>query len=55
MQLYGTAKDEAQADNDIRYDEHSLVWDLYFLRPANKVYALTDSEGGSFFITERLI
>lgn len=36
-----------QAENDIRYDEHSLIWDLYFLSPSNEVYALTDDEGGS--------
>jgi hypothetical protein len=36
-----------QADDDIRYDEHSMVWHLYFLNPANEVYEVQTSGGSS--------
>lgn len=36
-----------QQANDIRYDEHSMVWHLYFLNPANEVYEVTTSGGAS--------
>lgn len=47
-----------QAKNDIRYDEYSMIWELYFLNENNEVYAVKDSKGESLIktdITARMI
>ncbi len=36
-------KYDNQQDNDIRYDEHSMVWHLYFLSEDNEVYEVQKS------------
>ena len=41
-----------QAENDIRYDEHSIVWHLYFLDANNEVYEILRENGESMIHLE---
>jgi starch-binding outer membrane protein, SusD/RagB family len=40
-----------QASKDIRYDEHSMVWKLYYLNEANVVYELKNTNGTNIINT----
>ncbi len=40
-----------QAESDIRYDEHSMVWRLYYLNEENQVYEVTNANGSSLIST----
>ena len=48
-----------QSESDIRYDEHSMVWHLYFLDDqTNEIYEVTNTNGTSLIskeITPRMI
>ena len=47
-----------QAESDIRYDEYSMVWRLYYLSESNEVYEVTNADGSSLIntaITPRMI
>lgn len=47
-----------QKDMDIRYDEHSMIWHLYFLSESNEVYEVTNAQGNSLIstaITPRMV
>jgi len=47
-----------QAANDIRYDEHSIIWHLYFLNENNEIYEVTNASGNSLIskaITPRML
>ena len=49
---------KGQSANDIRYDEHSMIWHLYFLNESNEVYEVKNASGNSLIskaITPRML